>query len=98
MADLIKKYDIKVDPRYRQCNKEALITFLVYVAFGIFNSIVIYVLGVRKSPSEYGFVWGLPSWLFYGVIVVGALFFVAVLITVKFVYKELPLESERKEV
>ena len=94
MSDLLRKYGIEVDPRYKQCNKEAAYTFVTFIAAGIVSMTLVYFLGIKRPPEAYGTIWGLPDWAFYGVIVVGIIYCLAVWIIVKYVYKDMSLEPD----
>ena len=78
------------DPRYKQCNREALMG----IGLGILNLIWWFVWGYglgSKSPEEYSFVMGLPMWFFMSCIVGAVLFStLAIIMTTKF-FKDMPL-------
>ena len=54
--------DIKVDPRFKQINKEALLSFLVFCAHGLFLLINV-VNGAQAYTPDMPTIMGLPSWL-----------------------------------
>lgn len=55
--------DIIEDPRYKQCNKEALMALLVAIGSMIWWFAWGYGLGA-KSPEEYSYIMGFPAWFF----------------------------------
>ena len=67
------------DPRYKQCNKEAMYGIIL----GIINMVWWYAFGYglgSKPVEEYTYILGFPAWFFYScvlsvVIFVGATFF-----------------------
>ncbi len=62
------EYGFVEDPRYRQCNKEAMYG----VVLGIVNLIIWFVFGygLGSRPVEsYSYIFGLPSWFFLSCIV-----------------------------
>ncbi len=58
----------KEDSRYRQANREAVISLGMYVLFFAWWYFTAYGLG-SGDPGEYTYVLGLPSWFFYSCIV-----------------------------
>ena len=78
------------DPRYKQCNKEALIC----LGLGILNVIWWFAWGYGlggDSPSNYTYVLGFPLWFFMSSIVGALLFSVLAVIMVKKTFKNMPL-------
>lgn len=78
------------DPRYKQCNKEALMG----LGLGILNLIWWYVWGYglgSKPPEEYSYVMGLPLWFFMSCIVGAILFTVLAIVMVTKYFKDMPL-------
>ena len=82
--------DFVEDPRYRQCNREAvlglglgLLNLIWWFAWG-------YGLGLR-SPEEYTYILGFPAWFFMSCIAGAVLFSVLAVVMVSKFYKEMPL-------
>lgn len=88
------------DPRYKQCNKEAIYASVL----GILNVIWWYVWGYglgSKPVEEYTYIAGLPTWFFMSSIVGAILFTILTFIMVDKLFKDMPLndmgEDEVKE-
>lgn len=80
------------DPRYKQCNKEALMG----MGLGILNLIWWFAFGYglgSKPPEEYTYILGFPAWFFMSCVVGGILFTVLAIIMVTKFYKDMPLEK-----
>lgn len=84
------------DPRYKQCNKEALYG----VTLGIANLIWWYGFGYglgSKPVEEYSYILGFPAWFFISCIV-GAIVFIALtFVMVDRGMEEMPLDKFTKE-
>ncbi|WP_270180219.1 YhdT family protein [Alkalihalobacillus sp. CinArs1] len=81
------------DPRFRIANREALIGVgLVLLNFALWYGTA-YGLG-SKPVEDYHYIWGLPAWFFYSCIVVTLLVLLLVILSVKYLYKEVPLDEE----
>lgn len=84
------------DPRYRQCNKEALLG----LGLGVLNLIWWFAwgYGLGSKPIEnYSYVFGLPMWFFMSCIVGAVLFTsLAVLMVLKY-FKDMPLGELSEE-
>ncbi len=84
------------DPRFKQCNKEALMG----VGLGILNLIWWFVFGYgmgSKPPEEYTYIMGLPTWFFMSSVVGGILFTVLAIIMVTRCFKDMSLEKMTAE-
>lgn len=84
------------DPRYKQCNKEALLG----LGLGILNLVWWFVWGYglgSKPPEEYTYVLGLPLWFFMSCVVGAVLFTVLAVIMVIKYFKDMPLGTLTKE-
>ncbi|WP_394218662.1 YhdT family protein [Halobacillus trueperi] len=93
----MKQQDKKLeDPRYKIANKEALIgVALVFVNFILWYG---FAYGFGSAPvEEYDYIFGFPAWFFYSCIAVTVLIFLLVILAVKFLFKEVPLEEEGEE-
>lgn len=96
--DLNNLYDgsFKEDPRYKQCNKEALYG----VALGIANMIWWYVFGYglgSKPVEEYTYILGFPTWFFVSCIVGSIVFIAATFLMVEKGFKNMPLDKLTEE-
>lgn len=84
------------DPRYKQCNKEALIG----LGLGILNLIWWFGwgYGLGSIPvSEYSYMFGLPSWFFMSCILGSIVFSVLTIIMVNKFFKDMSLEALSNE-
>lgn len=81
------------DRRFKVANREALIG----VGLALFNFIwwfgFAYGLGDR-SPEDYTYIMGLPSWFFYSCVVGFLIMSLLVILVVKFLFIEVPLDEE----
>jgi len=85
-----QSHNFKEDPRYKQCNKEALLG----LGLGILNLIWWFVWGYglgSRPVAEYTYILGFPAWFFMSSIVGAALFTILAIIVVNKYYKDLPL-------
>lgn len=92
MSSKYNKEEFIEDPRYKQCNKEALIG----LALGILNLIWWFGWGYglgSKPVSEYTYILGFPSWFFMSCIVGSILFSVLTVIMVNKLFKNMSLEA-----
>lgn len=84
------------DYRFKIANREALIG----VGLVIFNFIwwygFAYGLG-SKDPSEYTYVFGLPSWFFYSCVLGFVVMSILVAVIVKVWFVEVPLDDEENK-
>lgn len=89
------KNNLEEDYRYRIANREALIG----VGLVLFNFIwwygFAYGLG-SKDPSEYNFIFGLPSWFFYSCVVGFIVMSILVTTVVKLFFVDVPLDDEEE--
>lgn len=84
------------DPRYKQCNKEALLG----LGLGFLNMIWWFAWGYGlglKPPEQYSYIMGFPLWFFMSCIVGSVLFTLLVVIMVKKYYKDMPLGELSEE-
>ncbi len=83
----------QTDRRFKVANREALIG----VGLALFNFIwwfgFAYGLGDR-TPEDYTYVMGLPSWFFYSCVVGFLIMVLLVILVVKFLFTEVPLDDE----
>lgn len=85
------------DPRYKVAHKEALIG----VALAVFNFIWWYgfAYGLGGRPiSHYHYIFGFPAWFFYSCILGFIIVTLLLVLVVKFLFTDIPLDDEpRKE-
>lgn len=88
--------EFREDPRYKQCNREALmglglglLNLIWWAAWG-------YGLGA-KPPAEYTYVLGFPAWFFMSCIAGGILFTALTVVIVKRFYRDMPLGELSEE-
>ena len=85
-------YDFIEDPRYKQCNKEAMIG----IGLGVLNMIWWfswgYGLGLKPTDS-YVYILGFPAWFFMSCIVGSVLFTILAIIAVIRYFEDMPLGS-----
>lgn len=86
------KRDIDVDPRFKVCVKELLISFGVFVVFAAVMLFVVFVVG-GGDPQQYTYILGMPAWYFW-VFVVCAVTAVAVSIILDKFFQHMSLEPE----
>ena len=91
---LTEEYGIVEDSRFRQCAREARTFFILFVLGAVAAVGLIYVLTTGRDPTEYGTVLGLPSYIFWGVIVVDAVFLGALLMALRTLFQEMDLDPE----
>lgn len=84
------------DKRFKIAHREALIgvilvliNFILWYGFG-------YGLGSQKIEN-YSYIFGLPAWFFYSCILGSIVMIILVILTVKFLFKDLPFEEEEGE-
>ena len=92
------KYDknFEEDPRYRQCNREAIIG----LSLGIINLIWWFGFGYglgSKPVSEYTYILGFPAWFFMSCIVGGILFSILTIIMINKLFKHMSLDALTEE-
>lgn len=84
------------DPRYKQCNKEALMG----LGLGLLNLVWWFVFGYgigSQSPENYTYVMGFPTWFFMSCVIGGLLFTVLAIIMVLKFFKDMPLDKMSPE-
>lgn len=94
--DDLASNDFIEDPRYKQCNKEALLG----LGLGMINLIWWFAWGYglgSAPPEKYTYFLGFPLWFFMSCIVGAALFTALAVIMVKFFYKNMPLDKLTEE-
>lgn len=83
------------DPRFKVANREAKIGFALVIINFLWWFGFAYGMGSR-SPEEYTYVFGLPSWFFYSCVAGLVMVVFLVVLAVKLFFKEVPFEEEQK--
>lgn len=89
--DVFETEQVEEDPRFKICNREALICGILAVAFFLTLIIVGQELG-NVDASEITLVAGLPNWFFYSVLLVPAGFITLLAFIIKFFFTDLSLD------
>jgi uncharacterized membrane protein YhdT len=85
------------DPRYRQCNREALISVAVFLISFVIIGVVSLLLGYGKPADEIGLIAGFPDWYFYGVVVGGIVTALLPIAAVMLFFREMSIEAVDEE-
>lgn len=83
------------DPRFKVANREAKIGIVIVVVNFLWWFGFAYGMGSR-SPEEYTYIFGLPSWFFYSCVAGFVMVVFLVVLAVKLFFKEVPFEEEQK--
>ncbi|SHM50552.1 Uncharacterized membrane protein YhdT [Gracilibacillus kekensis] len=78
---------------FQIANREAMIGIILVVFNFIWWFAFAYGLG-DKSPEDYQFIFGFPAWFFYSCIVGVFVMAILVLVTVKFLFKDVSLDEK----
>ncbi|TCP28773.1 putative membrane protein YhdT [Scopulibacillus darangshiensis] len=81
-----------VDPRYKIANREAIIGIILAVINFIWWFAFAFGLGSKKV-ADYHYVMGLPAWFFYSCVVGFIVITILLIVAVKFLFKEIPLDD-----
>ncbi|MEH7413721.1 YhdT family protein [Neobacillus drentensis] len=85
-----------MDKRFKIAHKEALIgVILVIINFGLWYGFG-YGLG-STDVNDYTYVFGLPAWFFYSCILGSIIMIVLVIVTVKYIFQDIPFEANEEE-
>ncbi|HLR20697.1 MAG TPA: YhdT family protein [Tissierellaceae bacterium] len=84
------------DPRYKQCNREAIYGVLLGIGNLIWWFAFGYGLGDRPV-SEYSYILGFPSWFFMSSVLGGLVFIILTFVMVNKGFKDMPLNKFTKE-
>lgn len=57
------------DPIYLTAKREALTVFLAFLVAGVYTVLYCYSCGYDLDPATLKTVWGIPSWVVWGIIV-----------------------------
>lgn len=92
----MKNYNIEEDPRYKQCNKEALMG----LGLGILNLTWWFGwgYGLGNLPiQEYTYILGFPTWFFMSCVVGAILFSILAILMINYLFKDMSLEGLTSE-
>ena len=84
------------DPRYRQADREALITLGLYAFFFVWWFVFAFGPGTGE-PDGYTYVWGLPAWFFYSCVLGYPVICVVLWYVVRRFFRLMPLGDESDE-
>lgn len=84
------------DKRFKIAHREALIGIVLVLINFIWWYGFAYGLG-SDNVKHYTYIFGLPAWFFYSCIVGFILMVILVILTVKFLFKDVPFEDEEGE-
>ena len=85
-----------IDRRFIQANKEALMALILSLAYLAWWYVTAYGFG-EKSPSEYTYIMGLPTWFFLSCILGFFLFAILTTLMVVLLFKDLPLDGKNPD-
>lgn len=78
--------------RYRQADREALITLGMYAFFFLWWTLFAFGLG-SGDPEDYSYVLGMPAWFFYSCVLGYPVICVVLWAVVKLYFKDMPLDA-----
>lgn len=76
----------------KQIQKEVIITCILYIFYFLWWCLFGFGLGSRDT-EEYSYILGLPSWFFYSCILGFLVFSTSVYFTLKYFFKDIPLDE-----
>lgn len=91
MSKLLSEYNIEEDPRNKQCFIEAMAALILYFVYMVVVFGTVY--GLWYLGDQTSTVFGLPAYLFWGVLVPTIALIFAIWIMVKFIYRDLSLDA-----
>lgn len=92
MSRLSEEYGIEEDSRYAACEREAAFSFLIFLLAAAASIGSFYGLTVGRVPDAYGAVFGLPSYLFWGIVATDLAFLVALLVGLRTIFRDVDLD------
>lgn len=78
--------------RFRQANREALITLGLYFFFFIWWTVFAFGLG-SGNPDDYTYVMGLPAWFFYSCVLGYPVIALLLWLVIRRSFVDMPLDS-----
>lgn len=85
---------VDMSKRYKQANKEALVTLAVYLFFFLWWTVFAFALG-SGDPDEYSYVLGLPAWFFYSCVLGYPVISLVLWAALRLFFKEVPLDPDK---
>ena len=82
--------------RAKQINKEVIITLLLYIFYFCWWYYFAYIYSDSEDVENFKYIFGLPEWFFYSCVLGLIIINVLVFIVVTFLFKETPLEEDKK--
>lgn len=79
--------------RYRQANREALITLGLYLLFFLWWTLFAFGLG-SGDPDEYSYIIGLPAWFFFSCVLGYPAIALLLWLVVRRFFVEMPLDPD----
>ncbi|MFJ5713676.1 YhdT family protein [Neobacillus sp. NPDC093127] len=92
----MKKTAKPLDKRFKIAHREALIGVILVLINFIWWYGFAYGLG-SADVDNYTYIFGLPAWFFYSCIAGFVVMVILVILTVKFLFKEVPFDEEEGE-
>ena len=89
---LLREYGIKGDWRFPICLKEAVICLSLYVLIAAVSIFIMY-FTTPGPTEECTLTWGLPTFMFWGILVTQVVSLVAILILLRYVFQDIPLDD-----
>ncbi|MDR3074101.1 MAG: YhdT family protein [Deltaproteobacteria bacterium] len=81
-----------INTRYRQADREALITLGVYAFFFLWWTVFAFGLG-GGDPGQYSYVLGMPAWFFYSCVLGYPVVSLALWAVIRLYFKDMPLDA-----
>lgn len=82
--------------RKKQINREVIATLILYFFYFIWWYYFAYMYTDSENVENFKYIFGLPEWFFYSCVLGLIIINILVFIIVKFFFKEVELEEERK--
>lgn len=79
--------------RYKQADREALITLGIYLFFFLWWTLFAFGLG-SGNPEDYSYVLGLPAWFFYSCVLGYPVVSLLLWLVVRRFFKDIPLDPD----
>ena len=71
-----------------------MIAAALFLATAVVAMVFVITLGLGRAPEDLDWVWGLPSYLFWGVLCTQVGFLIVLALILRFVYREMPLSPD----
>lgn len=89
--------DFEMDERYAVCTRELWLSLAFFVVNVLVVFALAYGLGYQKSVEQLSYVFGFPTWFFWGGIVATIISSVGAILLVRFGFKEIPITASGRE-